>query len=336
MRETIVLSSAISHFIHPDWRVQKTVLNNENTSGNKDSGFNRTSLSLYFIVATAITSAFWIPSSFIAASNGYLMPSPVTFVELAQNGFKDTTHVLTALIFSIGVYGPLISAMYFTYKRFGNAGTSDLMSRITRWRVDKKWYLAALIVPFIITVPAILAGLFSGMPFQMDSRIPVPLLVPFILWQLVTSGLEEPGWRGYALPELQKKYNADTSSWRLGIMWSIWHWPYLVFLYASTIELPSEIPPEMVGVALGATILISLFQHALSTAGISFVYTWLYNNTESVFICIVFHAFTNLVTTYVQFILPHQGLSVVLGIMPWIIAFALRKQYGKETLTGLS
>ena len=178
-----------------------------------------------------------------------------------------------ALVFSIGVYGPLISAVYFTYKRFGKVGTSDLMSRITRWRVDKKWYLAALIVPFIITVPAILAGLFSGMPFQMDSRIPVPLLVPFILWQLVTSGLEEPGWRGYALPELQKKYNADTSSWRLGIMWSIWHWPYLVFLYASTIELPSEIPPEMVGVALGATILISLFQHALSTAGISFVYT---------------------------------------------------------------
>lgn len=261
------------------------------------------------------------------------MPSPVTFVELVREGFKDSTHVLTALIFSIGVYGPLVSGAYFTYRR---AGISDLRSRVTRWRVDKRWYLAALIVPFIIVVPAIVAGLFSGMPFQMKLGIPVAYLVPFILWQLVTSGLEEPGWRGYALPELQKRYDADRASWRLGLMWSVWHWPYLAFLFASTIELPGDIPPGMVGVALGATIIISLLQHALSTAGMSYVYTWLYNNTESVFLCIVFRAFSNLVITYVQFILPHQGLSVILGFMPWIIAFALRKRYGKETLTGSS
>ncbi len=312
------------------------VPNNEDSSGKEGGWSGRSSVSLYLIVPTAFTSVFWIPTSIIAASNGYLMPSPVTFVELLRDGFKDSTHALTALIFSIGVYGPLISGVYFTYRRSGRAGISDLKSRMTKWRVDKKWYLAALIVPFVIVVPAIVAGLFSGMPFQMGSGIPVAYLVPFILWQLVTSGLEEPGWRGYALPELQKRYDADRASWRLGLMWSVWHWPYLAFLFASTVELPGDIPPGMVGVAMGATIVISLLQHALTTAGMSYVYTWLYNNTESVFLCIVFHAFSNLVITYVQFILPHQGLSVILGFMPWIVAFALRKRYGKEMLTGSS
>ena len=312
------------------------VPNNEDSSGKEGGWSGRSSVFLYLIVATAFTSVFWIPTSIIAASNGYLMPSPVTFVELLRDGFKDSTHALTALIFSIGVYGPLISGVYFTYRRSGRAGISDLKSRMTKWRVDKKWYLAALIVPFVIVVPAIVAGLFSGMPFQRGSGIPVAYLVPFILWQLVTSGLEEPGWRGYALPELQKRYDADRASWRLGLMWSVWHWPYLAFLFASTVELPGDIPPGMVGVAMGATIVISLLQHALTTAGMSYVYTWLYNNTESVFLCIVFHAFSNLVITYVQFILPHQGLSVILGFMPWIVAFALRKRYGKEMLTGSS
>ena len=310
------------------------VLDDEVSSGDEGGWFGRSSLFLYLLVATAFTSVFWIPTSIVAASNGYLMPSPVTFVELVRDGFKDSTHVLTALIFSVGVYGPLVSGVYFTYRRSGKAGIGELRSRMTRWRVDRKWYLAVLIVPFVIAVPAMLAGLFSGMPFQMGSRIPALYLVPFILWQLVTSGLEEVGWRGYALPELQKRYDADRASWRLGLMWSVWHWPYLAFLFASTVELPGDIPPGMLGVAMGAVILISLLQHALSTAGMSYEYTWLYNNTESGFICIVFHAFSNLVITYVQFILPHQGLSVVLGFMPWVVAFVLRKRYGKETLTG--
>lgn len=79
------------------------VLNDESSSGDEGGWFGGPSVFRYLIVATAFTSVFWIPTSIVAASNGYLMPSPVTFVELVREGFKDSTHVLTALIFSIGV-----------------------------------------------------------------------------------------------------------------------------------------------------------------------------------------------------------------------------------------
>lgn len=247
----------------------------------------------------------------------------------------DTTHAIISLIFSIGVYGPLVGALFVTYKELGQSGLSDLGRRIIKWRVDAKWYFAVLMLSLVITIPAVLIGLLAGLPLQspLEIAIPFQLLIPFILWQLFTSGLEEPGWRGYALPRLQKKYNAEAASWRLGIFWSIWHWPYLIFLYASTTIL-TDVPPEMVGVAIGVTIVQSLFLHAISSAGIAIVYTWLYNNTESLFICILFHEATNVTNIYVQAILPHPALSVVLGIMPWVVAYILVRLYGKETLTG--
>jgi hypothetical protein len=43
---------------------------------------------------------------------------------------------------------------------------------------------------------------------------------------------------------------------------------------------------------------------------------------------------TNVTNIYVQAILPHPALSVVLGIMPWVVAYILVRLYGRETLTG--
>jgi uncharacterized protein len=39
---------------------------------------------------------------------------------------------------------------------------------------------------------------------------------------------EEPGWRGYALPHLLKKYSSLVSSPILGVIWFVWHLPLLL------------------------------------------------------------------------------------------------------------
>jgi membrane protease YdiL (CAAX protease family) len=40
---------------------------------------------------------------------------------------------------------------------------------------------------------------------------------------------EEPGWRGYALPMLETRFNPFLASLILGVIWSAWHLPF--FLY---------------------------------------------------------------------------------------------------------
>ncbi|MHA2298099.1 MAG: CPBP family intramembrane glutamic endopeptidase [Candidatus Hodarchaeales archaeon] len=310
---------------------QETSLNNQNWMKQKG-------LIIYYGLALGITSLCWLSTTIIASATGYVLPGPFTFVELLQNGFVDGTHVLLSVIFSLGVYGPLVGSVFVTYRELGRSGLNDLARKSIKWRVSAKWYLLIIIIPFIIGLPAILMGIVGGWPLPPSLELVVLFqsLIPFILWQLFTSGLEEPGWRGYALPKLQEKYNAESASMRLGILWSIWHWPLLIFLYATTTVLPSDISPDMAGVVIGVVIVQYLFLHAVSTAGVTIIFTWFYNNTGSIFLCILFHVMNNVVTIYVQMIFTHPAVSFVFGIMPWVIAFVLVRYYGKETLTGKS
>ncbi len=61
-------------------------------------------------------------------------------------------------------------------------------------------------------------------------------LVAMALTQVITSGMEEPGWRGFALPLLQRTHTAENASWYLGLIWAGWHLPYMLYLYR---ELPA-------------------------------------------------------------------------------------------------
>ena len=40
---------------------------------------------------------------------------------------------------------------------------------------------------------------------------------------------EEIGWRGFALPRLQKRHNALIATLIVGILWALWHLPLVFF-----------------------------------------------------------------------------------------------------------
>jgi membrane protease YdiL (CAAX protease family) len=95
--------------------------------------------------------------------------------------------------------------------------------RLTRWRVGLQWYVVALLVlPLIDVAGVALAGLWGGQfPFHPERFALLPAF-------LITNLGEEIGWRGYALPQLQHRYNPLVSSLILGIVWAAFHWVALL------------------------------------------------------------------------------------------------------------
>jgi uncharacterized protein len=54
------------------------------------------------------------------------------------------------------------------------------------------------------------------------------LLVTLVSTAVIVGLFEEPGWRGFALPRMQRNHTALWAALVLGVIWLLWHLPELV------------------------------------------------------------------------------------------------------------
>ena len=279
----------------------------------------RYSIYIYIVLSIGITAACWIPSQIIASRNGYFLPNMESMGDFLRTGFINTQHLLISILFFLGVYGPFIAAIITLLVEGNKTKLKNFFKSIVKAKVGVKWYLIVILLP--ITVSAVAVGIillfFRSARVTLDPIFTLKTLIPFLIYQIFTSGLEEPGWRGYALPKLQEKYNASNSSWILGIIWSVWHFPFMVYLYYQA----------------GVFILIpTLIGFTMSIIANAIIYTWVYNNTKSVFPCILLHAIFNISAAYILGMVNHPLTGIVLAALQWGIAIFLLKRFGAKNL----
>lgn len=101
-----------------------------------------------------------------------------------------------------------------------------------------------------------------------------------LLWILTFGFGEEIGWRGFALPRLQKMMPVMPATLVLGVLWILWHVP--TFFYHGTY------------LAMGWTMLPAFTIGVLSGA---VLFTWLYNGSGgSVLMVALWHGLFDLFT----------------------------------------
>ncbi len=275
------------------------------------------SLYFYIVIAYSITWIFWIN----AFSLGY---KDISFANIINWNFESQKQMISFFFFRIGVYGPLISSFLVTYYFFKFDGLKNLWQRITKWKVNVKWYLYMLLIPIFLNLVVVFIGVILGIPINnfFKSDISITLLLIYFLYQIFTSGMEEPGWRGFLLDKLQNKFTAEKASWILGLIWAIWHYPYVVFLYLGE------------GIT---TIIFSLAGFTMAIIGQTFIITWFYNNTKSILITIFLHAWLNTTTTYIlgNITISNPVMGIIPAFVTWGMVFVLLKTYGGKTLTVL-
>ena len=157
------------------------------------------------------------------------------------------------------------------------------------------------------------------------ASVPVSFILALFLTQLFTSGLgEEVGWRGYLLPRLQRTSHGERPLWVIGMIWAVWHYPFVIALVLSNMV---DLPLAAKLVAIPA----SLAGFTITIIGTAFLHAWLYNRTQGVLLPILFHALSN--TCAVVFgasALAAGPLAILPGIIPWVAVFVVRKTFGKE------
>lgn len=183
------------------------------------------------------------------------------------------------------LFGPAIAAVVVTAWTLGRPGIRDLLSRVARWRVPLRWWLAAL-SPVVFLGLALIAMAAAGkaLPSVADfgrfSGIPAIGLVGVLLLIVFGAVGEETGWRGYALPQLQRRFSPLTSSLILAVLWFGWHLPQFFVIATYRDSSPVQYVGMFLGLTCGAVIL-----------------TWLYNRSGgSILLVAVWHGLYNVVS----------------------------------------
>lgn len=232
-----------------------------------------------------------------------------------------STGVLATLLF-IMIPGPLIAGLVMTNAVAGRAGLTDLFRRMTMWRVPARWYLTVLALPLVTAAASLLiAFAFAGLRLSdFQPLLPWSLAAPFFLFVLVFTGLaEEPGWRGFALPYLQRAHTAENASWIVGIIWGIWHVPFIFYYNLEAGAPVFMLLPLFAGLTIGIV-------------GWTIVNTWVYNSTGSVFLMILLHGWYNTVNSFLVLSSQNMVAQTLNSLLPWVIAILLLRIYGKEHL----
>jgi membrane protease YdiL (CAAX protease family) len=266
---------------HPRWRVASVISSHPTAA--------------FFVLAVAISWGMWIPL-FLA------IPSA------------------TSVVMMPGAFGPALAAVVVLWAQ--GESVREWLADGLDWRISKRWYAVALGLPLGLAL--VLGGglVISTGRFTTD-RLPLaaamyPVMV--LVTSLLGGGQEEFGWRGFALPALQERYDALTASGIIGLVWAVWHLPAFAF----------EVPGYT-----GSFVL-----YALLVVGISTVLTWLYNSTDgSILLAMIFHGGVNAApgigTVFVGDI-SAVDVSPYLILVPavWIVALLLLLRYGRDTLSA--
>jgi membrane protease YdiL (CAAX protease family) len=288
-------------------------MKNEGNWKREDLGAKN--LILFFIIAFAWTWIFWSP--FILNILQLPAGTGTSNVNLGDIGL-----ILPIILAS--PFGPTIAAFLMSYRNEGREGISQLWKQFRDSKPTNTWLVITLVFyPTIFLFLRLSSAIIFSVPQPTPVWIENPLimLAPFAASTLHGGLSEEFGWRGYALPRLQSKFNATQASIILGLIEGLWHVP-LVFWVGDA--------------RYGMSIPLLILWQMIAT----FYRTWIFNNTDgSILAAVLFHAMGNTASDIAPINLPSfpwlprfKFVPLSLLIVFAAIVFSILAVFGSENM----
>jgi membrane protease YdiL (CAAX protease family) len=229
----------------------------------------------FYALAYLLSWVAWVPYVLSQYGLGILrIPSPQIL------GTGELAGQLVGLL--PGAYlGPLGAAFVVTAISDGRPGLRRWGGRLFRWDVNWKWYALALVgVPALLAAGTLVVSPGSGAGLRLPPLELFLLYVPFLLLQMVTTGLaEEPGWRDFALVRHQRLHGPLAGTLILGVLWGGWHLPLFLTDWGRGM---GGLNPQAILLFVAFCVVFSVF------------ITWLFNRTrESLPVAMLAHVSVN-------------------------------------------
>jgi uncharacterized protein len=253
----------------------------------------------FFLFAYIISWVFWIPMTL-------LFPG-------------SPAGVLPLILVFCGTFGPVVSAVILAWVLAGRKGIEKLVKHVTFWRVRVRWYLVALCLPLLVILAGLALFIASGnSPGTISAVVPWYLLPVVFVFALITGGplVEEPGWRGFALPFLLESKSPLFASLLLGVVWSLWHLPLFFISWSSQFGL-------------------SLVYYVIMNIGFATLITWVFISTkESVLPAMILHTSFNVAATLLPVSpaasgssLPFMLIAVIMCCAAAVVVVIRRREF---------
>jgi membrane protease YdiL (CAAX protease family) len=229
-------------------------------------------------------------------------------------------------------FGPSLAALVLTAAVAGRPGVKRLLRRLVLWRVPVGWYVFVLLgIPamYVLGILLVPGALRSFTPPSSVGWLLFPGLVGFVGTLLIGGPLlEEPGWRGFALPRLQHRFGPLAGALILGVLWTTWHFTE----YIASPEFASVNGGGLTARGAGVFVLFGI--------SLSVIMTWVFNHTRgSLLVAILLHTAVNWSQLITNELFPaaasnEEGPLAAYGLAALLLVVATRGRLGYARALG--
>lgn len=190
-----------------------------------------------------------------------------TCIVCSINGILLSDNYWLYIPYLLGGLSPTIASFIVLKQNKVITGFKEWIKNVFDFKHNLWSYVIVVLFAIIFILPqCLISGYEKGAPL-----FTIIFMVPMMLFG---GGLEEAGWRYILQPELEKKCNFLISTIIVSVIWWLWHLPLF----------------HIQGVAQYGQ---NFLAFGLNVLGLSFALACIRRNTNSVWLCVLFHCIIN-------------------------------------------
>jgi len=183
------------------------------------------------------------------------------------NGILLNENYLLYIPYLLGGLSPTIASFLTSKKNNKIANFKEWLRKVFDFKHNIFSYFMVIVLGILFILPqCLISGYETGFPIYL-----IFIMIPVMLFG---GGLEEAGWRYILQPELEKKYKLIISTLIVSVIWWLWHLPLFYIQGVSQYEQ-------------------NYFAFGINVLGLSFALASIRKNTNSVWLCVLFHCTVN-------------------------------------------